>query len=210
MREIPINFDDALIIIDIQNDFCNGGSLEVPNANEIIEKSNKISNNFSNVILTQDWHPKNHISFALQHKNNAPFETINLSYGKQILWPDHCIQNTFGSDFHEKLNTDCANIIIRKGFNKNIDSYSAFFENDKKTSTGLNGYLKEKKIKRVFLIGLALDVCVKYSALDAKNLGYDTYVILDVCKGLSNESSMIASEEMKKIKINIINSYQLK
>ena len=144
--------DTALIIVDIQNDFCQGGKLEVPNADSIIPSVNNIQKEFNTIILTQDWHPKDHKSFASQHKKK-PFTQIKMSYGNQILWPDHCIQGTKGSEFHQDLNTRRANMIIRKGYRKNIDSYSAFFENDKKTSTGLNGFLKDLCIKDIFLCG---------------------------------------------------------
>ena len=147
MTKINPNSNEALIVVDIQNDFCEGGALEVPDASKIIDKSNKLINIFDQVILTQDWHPYNHISFASQHKGKKPFDIIEVDYGKQTLWPEHCIQGTYGADFHRNLITKAAKLIIRKGYNKNIDSYSAFFENDKYTCTGLKGYINEKKNK---------------------------------------------------------------
>mgnify|MGYP001345544869 CR=1 FL=1 len=206
MTKIEPNLNEALIVIDIQNDFCQGGALEVPGADQIIDKSNKLINRFDQVILTQDWHPYNHISFATQHKDKQPFDIIELDYGKQTLWPDHCIQGSHGAKFHDKLNTQAAKLIIRKGYNKNIDSYSAFFENDKYTSTGLKGYINEKKIDKVYFIGLALDVCVKDSAIDSINSGIQTYVVEDLCKGLSKQTSDDSLDLMNKSEINIINS----
>ncbi len=206
MTKINPNSNEALIVVDIQNDFCEGGALEVPDASKIIDKSNKLINIFDQVILTQDWHPYNHISFASQHKGKKPFDIIEVDYGKQTLWPEHCIQGTHGADFHRNLITKAAKLIIRKGYNKNIDSYSAFFENDKYTCTGLKGYINEKKINKVYFLGLALDVCVKYSALDSKNSGLDTYVLEDLCKGLSKQSSDNAIDLMNKSKIKIIDS----
>ncbi|MBL41190.1 MAG: nicotinamidase/pyrazinamidase [Rhodospirillaceae bacterium] len=206
MTKINPNSNEALIVVDIQNDFCEGGALEVPDASKIIDKSNKLINIFDQVILTQDWHPYNHISFASQHKGKKPFDIIEVDYGKQTLWPEHCIQGTYGADFHRNLITKAAKLIIRKGYNKNIDSYSAFFENDKYTCTGLKGYINEKKINKVYFLGLALDVCVKDSALDSKNSGLDTYVFEDLCKGLSKQSSDNAIDLMNKSKIKIIDS----
>ncbi len=206
MTKINPNSNEALIVVDIQNDFCEGGALEVPEASKIIDKSNKLINIFDQVILTQDWHPYNHISFASQHKGKKPFDIIEVDYGKQTLWPEHCIQGTHGADFHRNLITKAAKLIIRKGYNKNIDSYSAFFENDKYTCTGLKGYINEKKINKVYFLGLALDVCVKDSALDSKNSGLDTYVLEDLCKGLSKQSSDNAIDLMNKSKIKIIDS----
>ncbi|MAR79741.1 MAG: nicotinamidase/pyrazinamidase [Rhodospirillaceae bacterium] len=206
MTKIQPNLNEALIVIDIQNDFCQGGALEVPGADQIIDKSNKLINRFDQVILTQDWHPYDHISFATQHEGRKPFDIIELDYGKQTLWPDHCIQGSHGAKFHSKLNTKAAKLIIRKGYNKNIDSYSAFFENDKCTSTGLKGYLNEKKIDKVYFIGLALDVCVKDSAMDSITSGIQTYILEDLCKGLSKQTSTQALEIMNKSEINIIDS----
>ena len=168
---------DALIIVDVQNDFCPGGTLAVKNGDTIIKEVNKIQKLFRYVILTQDWHPKDHTSFSTSNPDRKVFTTKKMPYGEQVIWPPHCVIGTNGAKFHKDLKTDNANLIIRKGFRKNIDSYSGFFENDRITSTGLNGVLKSLKIERVFVVGLALDFCVQYTALDSVRLGYKTYVI---------------------------------
>ena len=168
---------DALIIVDIQNDFCPGGTLAVKNGDTIVKEVNRIQKLFRYVILTQDWHPKDHTSFSTSNPDRKVFTTKKMPYGEQVIWPPHCVIGTNGAKFHKDLKTDNANLIIRKGFRKNIDSYSGFFENDRITSTGLNGVLKSLKIERVFVVGLALDFCVQYTALDSVRLGYKTYVI---------------------------------
>ena len=168
---------DALIVVDVQNDFCPGGSLAVKDGNTIISEINKIQKKFNYVFYTQDWHPIDHISFSTNNIGKKVFSTIKVPYGEQVIWPPHCIFNTKGAEFHKELEVKYANAIIRKGFRKEIDSYSGFFENDKVTPTGLEGLLKTLKIKRVFICGLALDFCVNYTALDAKNLGFETIVI---------------------------------
>ncbi len=180
--------NSALIIVDVQNDFCKGGKLSVPDANSIIPNINFLQKKFKTIILTQDWHPKNHKSFASQHSKKA-FSQIKTFYGNQTLWPDHCIQNTNGSNFHEDLKTEKASLIIRKGFRENIDSYSAFFENDKKTITGLNGFLKDISIKKIYLCGLAFDFCVYYTALDAKKLGFEVNIFYNCCKSINDNNS---------------------
>lgn len=179
---------DALIIVDMQKDFCDGGALSVPGANEIISRVNKLATYFDHVILTQDWHPPRHISFASSHAGRKPFEKIILPYGRQELWPDHCVQNTSGADFHDALSVPHAELIFRKGFRKEVDTYSAFFEADSKTSTGLNGYLHEKGFKRLFLAGLAFDFCVRFTAEDAVRCGFISVVIEDACRAISNET----------------------
>ena len=158
--------DTALVLIDIQNDFCPGGALAVDQGDEIVEISNKIQEQFKIKIITQDWHPKTHKSFASNHEDKEPLSTVEMFYGLQVLWPNHCIQGTEGSKFHSKLITDSADLIIRKGFRPEIDSYSAFFENDQKTPTGLDGYLKSRGVNTIYLCGLALDFCVYFSAID--------------------------------------------
>ena len=168
---------DALIVVDVQNDFCPGGSLAVKDGNKIVSYINEVQKRFNYVFYTQDWHPKDHISFSTNNKGKEVFSTIDVPYGKQVIWPPHCIFNTEGANFHKDLEVKRANAIIRKGFRKNIDSYSGFFENDKITPTGLEGLLKSLKIERVFICGLALDFCVNYTAIDAKNLGFETIVI---------------------------------
>ena len=167
----------ALIIVDLQNDFCPGGALAVPEGNEIVRHVNELIAEFDHVILTQDWHPAGHSSFASQYPSKAPFDVIDLNYGEQVLWPDHCIKGTNGADFHPDLMTDKAELIVRKGFRHAIDSYSAFFENDHETPTGLQGYLHDRAITSVTLVGLAFDYCVGYSALDAVQCGFETAVI---------------------------------
>ena len=171
------NDTDALIVVDVQNDFCPGGSLAVKEGDKIISKINKIQKKFTYIFYTQDWHPIDHISFSTNNIGKDMFSTIEVPYGKQVIWPPHCVFNTKGAEFHKELEVKYANAIIRKGFRKEIDSYSGFFENDKVTPTGLEGLLKTLKIKRVFICGLALDFCVNYTALDAKALGFETIVI---------------------------------
>ena len=182
----------ALIIIDVQNDFCEGGALAVPGACEIIPAINQMADRFDAVILTQDWHPAGHSSFASSHQGKSPYDMIDMPYGPQVLWPDHCIQGSPGAAFHADLRTD-ADLIIRKGFRPAIDSYSAFFENDHQTPTGLEGYLRTRGIDTLTLVGLATDFCVNYSALDAAKLGFSTHVHLSACRGIDLDGSMDAA-----------------
>lgn len=181
---------DALLIIDVQNDFCPGGALEVPNGDQIIPVINKLSTSFDTVIQTQDWHPKGHSSFASSHDGKEPFGTIEMPYGEQVLWPDHCIQGTNGAEFHPDLETNKSQLIVRKGFRKEIDSYSAFYENDNSTSTGLAGYLKEREIDTLYAVGLATDFCVKWSVLDGIKEGFELYVVEDAVMGIDIEGSV--------------------
>lgn len=174
---LNITSRDALIVIDMQNDFCPGGALAVANGDKIVPAINQLARSFEHVILTQDWHPERHISFASTHPGLKPFATIDLPYGPQTLWPDHSLQGTEGAAFHPDLNIPHAELILRKGFRHGIDSYSAFLENDHRTPTGLAGYLNERALTRVFLCGLAYDHCVRYSALDGVELGFDCLVI---------------------------------
>lgn len=167
----------ALLIIDVQNDFCPGGNLAVTGGDEIVPLINKLASTHKHVLLTQDWHPEGHSSFASQHIGHTPFTQIEMPYGMQTLWPDHCIIGSQGAEFHSALDVPHAELIIRKGFRKSVDSYSAFFENDHKTPTGLGGYLKERGFTKVIFVGLAFDYCVRYSAEDAKSLGFETEVI---------------------------------
>ena len=185
-----INTNSALLMIDIQNDFCPGGALAVDEGDKIVSNVNSIQEKFTVKILTQDWHPKNHKSFASNHKNKDPMSTTQMFYGTQVLWPDHCIQGTEGSRFHAKLITDNADLIIRKGFRPEIDSYSAFFENDQKTPTGLDGYLKSRGLNTIYLCGLALDFCVYFSAIDGAKLGYNVTVIKDACRAIDLNGSL--------------------
>ncbi len=198
--------DTSLIIIDLQNDFCPNGYLAVERGDQIIEKINSLQTFFTSIVLTQDWHPCDHLSFASNQDDKAPYETIKMPYGVQVLWPDHCIQGTFGAEFHKDLDTNKANIIVRKGYRKNIDSYSAFYENDRLTMTGLDGFLKQNNIKKVYICGLALDFCVYYSAIDAKNLGFETYVILNATKAIDLDGSKHkALQDMESNGVHLVN-----
>ena len=180
----------VLIVVDVQNGFTPGGNLAVANADEIIPKINQLAQKFKLIVLTQDWHPDQHISFADNHPNKKPFETIELDYGRQVLWPKHCVQGTHDAEFHPHLNIPTAQLIIRKGCHQNIDSYSAFMEADRKTPTGLNGYLREHQINTVYIVGIATDFCVAWTAIDAAELGFDTYVIEDACKAIDLNGSL--------------------
>lgn len=182
--------DQALIVIDVQNDFCPGGALAVAGGDEIVPLVNTLSNDFEHVVLTQDWHPAGHSSFASSHRGKKPFETVMMSYGGQTLWPDHCIQGSDGAAFHPWLEWSKAELVVRKGFRRAIDSYSAFFENDRKTRTGLAGYLGERGIDTVTLVGLATDYCVAFSALDAAKLGFKVTVRLDCCRAIDLDGSL--------------------
>src|SRR5579884_2216456 len=181
---------DVLLIIDVQNDFCPGGALAVPHGDEIVPVINQLSQQFAHVILTQDWHPQGHLSFASRHPGKSPFDVVEVSYGPQTLWPDHCIQASRGAEFHPDLKVPHAELVLRKGFRPEIDSYSAFQENDRKTKTGLEGYLRERGFQRVFLAGLAYDYCVRYSAVDAQTAGFETFVIEDACRAIGFHQSV--------------------
>ncbi len=185
----------ALIVIDVQNDFCLGGALAVPGGDEIVERINTMLSEFPVRVFTQDWHPADHSSFASQHDDKSPFELTEMSYGPQVLWPDHCVQGSEGAAFHPGLLTDPADLIIRKGFRREIDSYSAFFENDRRTPTGLEGYLRSRGVDRLVLVGLATDFCVSYSALDAARLGFRVGVDLDACRAIDLDGSLAAALE---------------
>lgn len=183
---------NALVVIDVQNDFCPGGALAVAGGDEIVQPINAMMDGFDAVILTQDWHPAGHSSFASSHPGKGPYEMIEMPYGPQVLWPDHCIQGTGGAAFHTGLRVD-ADLIIRKGFNPAIDSYSAFFENDHTTPTGLEGYLRTRGIDTLTLVGLATDFCVNFSAVDAARLGFKVTVDLAACRGIDLDGSMAAA-----------------
>jgi nicotinamidase/pyrazinamidase len=185
--------DDLLLIIDVQNDFCPGGALAVADGDAVVPVVNRLAERFDHVVLTQDWHPAGHSSFATSHAGVAPFSTVTMPYGPQTLWPDHCIQGTTGAAFHPQLATDKAELVIRKGFRAAIDSYSAFFENDLKTPTGLAGYLRERRLKRIVMAGLATDYCVHYSALDARRLGFETAVVLSGCRAIDLAGSLASA-----------------
>jgi len=186
---------DCLLIIDVQNDFCKDGALEVPEGDDVVELINTLTEQFECVVATQDWHPAGHTSFASSHDGHSPFEQIQMPYGPQTLWPDHCVQGTNGAEFHPGLNTSPVQNIIRKGFRSPIDSYSAFFENDKTTTTGLTGYLRQRNITRVFCVGLAYDFCVRFSAEDARREGFDTVVIESACRAIDMDGSAGAAKD---------------
>ena len=181
---------DVLIIVDVQNDFCPGGALAVPHGDEIVPAINRLAAEFAHVILTQDWHPRGHASFAGSHPGKQPFEVIEVAYGQQILWPDHCVQGTQGAAFHPALDVPHAELIVRKGFRRVIDSYSAFFENDHRTPTGLVGYLRERELERLALCGLATDFCVLYSAIDGRKAGFEVGVVTRACRGIDLDGSL--------------------
>ena len=195
----------ALLVIDVQNDFCPAGALEVAGGNEIIPYINEEMAKYECVVLTQDWHPKGHSSFATSHEGKNPLELIKMPYGDQVLWPDHCVQGSKGAEFHPELNIQQANAIIRKGSDPRIDSYSAFFENDRKTPTGLDGYFKSLEIERINLVGLATDFCVNFSAQDAANLGYKVSVLEKMCRAIDLNGSLAAAKsEMQNCGVEFI------
>jgi nicotinamidase/pyrazinamidase len=181
--------DDLLLVVDVQRDFCPGGQLAVPDGDSVVPIINSLATHFENVVLTQDWHPKNHTSFASIHPGKRPYETVCMPYGEQTLWPDHCVQNTPGAALHPDLNIDRAELILRKGLHREIDSYSAFMENDRQTPTGLAGYLRERGFKRLFLAGLAYDYCVRFSAIDAVRAGFSAFVVEDACRAIDLQNS---------------------
>ena len=185
----------AFIVIDVQNDFCKNGALAVDQADSVVPVINRMLIDYEIVCLTQDWHPAGHSSFASSYENKSPFDLIEVSYGRQVLWPDHCVQGSVGAGFHSALNTNLADMIVRKGFNPAIDSYSAFFENDKKTPTGLHGYLQTRQVEKLDLVGLATDFCVAYSALDAAKLGYKVRVIEKATRAIDLDGSLQTARE---------------
>lgn len=185
--------NEALIVIDLQNDFCGGGALAVPDACAVVEPVNALMEDFAVIVLSQDWHPEDHRSFASQHEGKEPLEMVDMHYGPQVLWPDHCVQGSHGAHFHPELRTDPAHMIVRKGFRPGIDSYSAFFDNDRTTPTGLEGYLRSRSVDRITLVGLALDYCVHYSAVDAAKLGFTVDVITEACRGIDLGGSLDAA-----------------
>ena len=197
---------EALLVIDVQNDFCPNGALAVAGGDTIVQPINAEMDKFNTVVLTQDWHPTDHKSFASSYENKKPFDIVAMPYGDQVLWPDHCIQGSIGSRFHPDLNHTRAAVIIRKGSNPAVDSYSAFYENDKVTSTGLHGYLKNREVTKLTLVGLATDYCVAFSALDAEKLGYAVTVRLDMARGIDSNGSLNAAlDKMSKAGVNLVN-----
>lgn len=200
-----------LVIIDVQNDFCPGGALAVSGGDEVVPVINSIIWKFNRVVATQDWHPSDQISFASNHKGKKPFEEIELNGYRQTLWPDHCVQGSRGADFHPDLNTQLFDLIVRKGTSSDVDSYSAFLDNDRKTKTGLDGYLSSLGADEVYLCGLATDFCVYYSAMDARAFGFNTKVIIDACRGIDMPAGTVSRvlDEMRKAGIHIIESGSL-
>jgi nicotinamidase/pyrazinamidase len=202
---------DVLLVIDVQNDFCDGGALAVPGGQRVVPVINRIAGLFQHLILSQDWHPRDHHSFASQHPGKVPYESISTVHGEQILWPDHCVQGSMGAAFHEHLHPDNAELILRKGFRKDIDSYSAFRENDRLTHTGLAGYLRERGLGRIFLAGLAFDYCVRFSAIDSVQAGFETYVVEDACKAVNMGDSVAETDrDLDQAGVRRIQSSMLK
>lgn len=200
----------ALLVIDVQNDFTPGGQLAVPEGDQIVGLINRLAGHFKQVIIAQDWHPAGHASFASSHPGRKPYDVIELPYGQQTLWPDHCVRATPGAEFHAELDLPHAQLVIRKGCNPDIDSYSAFLEADRTTTTGLAGYLKERGIDTVYMVGLALDFCVMFSALDARTAGFNAFVVLDACRAIDLQGSLAAAiERMQLAGVGLIQSNDL-
>jgi nicotinamidase/pyrazinamidase len=190
---IKPTFSDALLLVDLQYDFMPGGALAVSGGDEVVAIANRVARNFTNVVLTQDWHPRGHVSFASSHHGRKPFDTITMEYGPQILWPDHCVQQSEGAALHRDLDVPHAQLVIRKGYHAHTDSYSAFVEADRRTRTGLAGYLRERGVTRVFLLGLATDFCVAWSAIDARAAGFAAVVIEEGCRAIDTQGSLSAA-----------------
>jgi nicotinamidase/pyrazinamidase len=207
---MQITEQDVLVVIDVQNDFCPGGALAVADGDAVIDPIHRVAAKFDHIVLTQDWHPAGHASFASAHAGKRPFEQIELSYGMQTLWPDHCVQGSKGAEFHQALHLPRAELILRKGFRPRIDSYSAFFENDRVTPTGLAGYLDERNLNRIFLAGLAYDFCVGYSALDARRLGLSAVILRDACRAIDLNGSVAKIEaEVDRAGVVLIQSAEV-
>ena len=207
---MPISSRAALLVIDVQNDFIPGGKLPVPEGDHIVPLINRLARQFKQVVIAQDWHPAGHASFASSHPGHQPYDVIELPYGEQTLWPEHCVQATPGAEFHPELDLPHAQLIIRKGCNPDIDSYSAFLEADRRTTTGLSGYLKERGIDTVYMVGLALDFCVMYSALDARAAGFNAFVVLDACRAIDMNGSLAAAmDRMQGAGVGLIQSTEL-
>ena len=208
--KIKIDAMSVLVVVDVQNCFLPGGSLAVGKGEEVIPIINKLGKDFANVVMTQDWHTPGHVSFASSHPGKKPFEMVKLPYGDQVLWPDHCVQGTDGASIHKDINIPHAQLVIRKGFRKTVDSYSAFREADRKTVTGLAGYLKSRGLRKVFVTGLATDFCVAWTAMDARKEGFETYVVEDACRGIDTQGSLAkAWDAMKKAGVKRIQSGDL-
>jgi len=205
-----VDHDSVLLVMDVQNDFLPGGALAVPRGDEVVPIVNRLAGRFANVILTQDWHPAKHISFASRHAGRRPFETIELPYGTQVLWPDHCVQGSRGAEFDDALAVNHAQAVIRKGYHPHTDSYSALLEADRVTPTGLAGLLRERGIRRVYCCGLATDFCVAWSALDAQAAGFETLVIEDACRAIDTGGSLAAARrDLAAAGVRMIESDQI-
>ncbi|ESR26884.1 bifunctional nicotinamidase/pyrazinamidase [Lutibaculum baratangense] len=201
---------DVLLAVDVQNDFCSGGALAVPGGEDVVAPVNALLARFSNAVLTQDWHPAGHSSFASSHAGRRPYETVEAEYGQQVLWPDHCVRGTRGAAFHPALEVDRAQLILRKGFHPKIDSYSAFYENDRTTPTGLSAYLRERGLSRIVICGLATDFCVAWSALDARRHGFDVLIVTDACRAIDLDGSLAAAMgEMNEAGVQPVASHDL-
>ena len=190
---MPVTSADALVVIDVQNDFCPGGALAVAEGDLVVPLVNRLAAEFPVRVFTQDWHPADHMSFAASHPGAAPFSSVELPYGPQVLWPVHCVQGTWGAEFHPGLDTGAADLVVRKGFRPEIDSYSAFFENDHATPTGLAGYLRDRGVRRVWLTGLATDFCVSWSAIDALGRNFEVVLVEDACRAIDLDGSLDAA-----------------
>jgi nicotinamidase/pyrazinamidase len=209
-QDIVTGESDVLLVVDIQNDFCPDGALAVPKGDEVVPVVNRLARQFRHVVLTQDWHPVDHQSFASAHPGKKPFDVIEVDYGPQILWPDHCVQSTHGAAFRDDFDVPHAQLIIRKGFRREVDSYSAFLENDHETPTGLAGYLRERGLGRVFVAGLAFDFCVRYSAEDAHAHGFEVVVVEDACRGIDIDGSVAATRKrLVELDIPVLDSGQI-
>ncbi len=207
---MQITAQDVLLVVDIQNDFCPGGALAVADGDAVIAPIHRIASRFEHILLTQDWHPTHHSSFAAHHPGKQPFDSVPLYYGEQTLWPIHCVQGSRGAEFHPALHLPQAELILRKGFRPQIDSYSAFFENDRATPTGLAGYLRERGLTRIFLAGLAYDYCVAYSALDARRLGWPVAIVRDACRAIDPAQRAVRMEaELRKAGAVIVEGVEL-
>ena len=207
MRGFVPSDSDMLLVVDVQNDFCPGGALAIPDADQVVPVVNRVARHFPHIVLTQDWHPAGHMSFASSHPGKKPFDVTTLGYGQQILWPDHCVQNSRGAALHAGLELTRAELLLRKGFRRDIDSYSAFYENDHKTPTGLEGYLRQRGFTRVVIVGLALDFCVRYSAEDAARAGFKVAVVMDGCWAIDTEGSLDATRDsFRSLDVRMIHS----
>ncbi len=207
METSPVTSQDVLVVVDVQNDFCPGGALAVQDGDKVIPVIHRIAPRFEHIVLTQDWHPRGHCSFASSYPRKKPFETIELAGREQRLWPDHCVQGSLGAELHLDLRLDRAELILRKGFRREIDSYSALFENDHVTPTGLMGYCRERGLTRMFFAGLAYDFCVGFSAIDARNAGFEAVVIRDACRAIDVEGSVKQIEaEFERVGVTVAES----